>query len=107
MQPLVMGCAHCDVEIRGSFRASPFQSLPDEQQAFLEKYLLAGFSIKALEEETGMGYVAIRSRLDKLIDSYRVLVDAENQRIEILDRVAKGEISAEEGAERLRRMGDV
>ena len=28
--------------------------------AFLERYLMAGFSIKAMAEQNGMGYTAIR-----------------------------------------------
>ena len=70
MRPAVMACDHCNVEIRGQFRQTQFARLPDEDLEFLERYLLAGFSIKALAEESGLGYVAIRNRLDRLIETY-------------------------------------
>jgi hypothetical protein len=69
LRPVAMECPVCSVEIRGRFRQTLFQMLTAEEQDLLEKYLLAGFSIKALAEETGMGYVAIRNRLDRLIEA--------------------------------------
>jgi hypothetical protein len=66
---------------------------------FLERYLLAGFSIKALAEDSGLGYVAIRSRLDRLIGSYRKLQGNEEAKGAILDRLERGELTAAAAAE--------
>jgi len=100
-----MECPVCAVEIRGRFRQTLFQMLTAEEQDLLEKYLLAGFSIKALAEETGMGYVAIRNRLDRLIERYRDLREGESEKRQILDKVASGEITAGEAAELIARIG--
>lgn len=102
LRPVVMACDHCEVEVRGRFRETHFNHLSADDQAFLERYLLAGFSIKALAAETGLGYVAIRNRLDRLIATYQALHDGDRRKRGILDRLEKGEIDATE-AERLIR----
>ena len=99
MRPVVVECPICKVEVRGKFRQAVFQMLSSDDQEFLEKYLLAEFSIKALAEESGMGYTAIRSRLDRLIHNYRSLCEGEVERKLVLEKVASGEISAAEAAE--------
>ena len=104
MRPVVMACDRCDVEIRGRFRQTQFSRLPDEDLEFLEHYLLAGFSIKALAEESGLGYVAIRSRLDRAIASYRSLHSNEEAKRAILERLERGEISPREAAEAIERI---
>jgi hypothetical protein len=104
MQPVAMECPACGVEVRGRFQQTLFQSLDADEQQLLENYLLAGFSIKALEQQTGMGYAAIRPRLDRLIEHYRQLREGELAKRRILDRLAAGEISASEAAERIARL---
>jgi len=99
MRPVAMECPLCRAEVRGRFRQALFQRLDDEEQRLLEDYLLAGFSIKALAAESGMGYAAIRTRLDRLIEHYKRLQEGENERKLVLQRVAAGEISAAEAAE--------
>ena len=102
MHTSAMVCAPCGVEVRGRFRQNLFQYLTDEEQQFLENFLLADFSIKDLAKESGMGYQAIRSRLDRLIDTYRSLKNADGQKKRILERVAQGDITAAEGAALIR-----
>lgn len=102
MRTTAMSCAACNVEIRGRFRESLFQQLSDPEQQFLESFLLADFSIKELANRSGMGYQAIRTRLDRLIETYQGLRSAEDQKKRILERVALGEISATEGAKLIR-----
>jgi len=104
MRPVAMTCDRCAVEIRGQFRQTPFSRLSGENLEFLERYLLAGFSIKALAEESGLGYVAIRNRLDRLIESYRNLRNNEEAKRGILEQLEKGDISAKEAAEAMERI---
>jgi hypothetical protein len=104
MRPVVMACDRCDVEIRGRFRQTQFSRLSSDDLQFLERYLLAGFSIKALAEESGLGYVAIRNRLDRVIESYRKLHENDEGKRAILDRLERGEISAEAAAEAIERL---
>jgi len=96
METVAMRCGHCDVEVRGQFRGTQFARLSSDDQAFLERYLLAGFSIKALAEQSDMGYTAIRTRLDRLIADYRSLKSNEDARLRILESIEKGEMTPEE-----------
>jgi hypothetical protein len=104
MHTAVMACDRCVVEVRGRFRTTHFSRLPDEDLEFLERYLLAGFSIKALAEISGMGYVAIRTRLDRVIRLYRDLHDNEEAQHVILERLDKGEISPAEAEEAMEKL---
>ena len=104
MRPAVMRCEVCDVEVRGRFRETQFDALSTDDLAFLEQYLLAEFSIKNLEERVGMGYTAIRSRLDRIIEVYRRLNEAEDAKRAILKRLEEGEITAQEAAKAIARL---
>ena len=104
MRPVVMACDCCNVEIRGQFRETKFSQLSNEDLEFLERYLLAGFNIKALAEESGLGYVAIRNRLDRVIGSYRKLHDNEDAKRAILEQLERGELTPTEAAEALERL---
>lgn len=99
-----MACDRCGIEIRGRFRQTQFSRLSSDDLEFLERYLLAGFSIKGLAEESGLGYVAIRNRLDRFIASYRRLYEGEEAKRAILERLERGEISAEAAAEEIERL---
>ena len=50
MQTAAMACATCGVKIEGNFNETLFDRLNSQDQKFLEQYLLAGFSIKTLEQ---------------------------------------------------------
>ena len=98
MRPTAMECPHCGIEVRGRFHQTLFQQLSGEEQQLLEDYLLAGFSIKDLASQTGMGYTTIRSRLDRLIERYQRLRQGEEEKKRILEMVAAGKITAAEAA---------
>jgi hypothetical protein len=104
MQVEAMGCPTCGVKIEGAFVQSMISQLGSEDQQFLEDYLLAGFSIKALEETCGMGYVAIRSRLDKLIENYKALRKHDAQKKAILEQLRKGEITVAQARAKLEKL---
>ncbi len=96
MRMAAMSCPSCQVRVEGNFSETLFDRLGPQDQKFLEEYLLAGFSIKTLEENSSMGYAAIRSRLDHLIASYQSLVEMEAHKKVILERLRSGEISVTE-----------
>lgn len=104
MRPVTMECPACSVQVHGTFRQTLFQLLTSEEQELLEQYLLSDFSIKDLATRTGMGYTALRTRLDALIARYRSLADAESARKQILDRVANGSLNASKAAEMLNQL---
>jgi hypothetical protein len=96
MRVETMRCGSCAVEVRGAFRQTHFDGLGPEDAELLERYLLAGFSIKTLEEMTGMGYAAIRGRLDRLIAHYKRLMEDDARKQRILSRLGSGEITVAE-----------
>jgi len=98
MRSVVMRCDTCSVEVRGEFRETLFGRLSAEDLECLEQYLLANFSIKAMAASSGMGYTAIRGRLDGIIERYTQLREEETCRQRILARLSKGEITAAQAA---------
>jgi hypothetical protein len=104
MQTIAMSCAACGVKIEGSFSETFFGKLPPEDQKFLEQYLLAGFSIKTLEQKGSLGYAAIRSRLDKLIASYEALKKMDAQKKAVLEQLRTDQITVAEAKEKLDKL---
>lgn len=104
MQTAAMSCTACGVKIEGNFSETFFNRLTSEDQTFLEQYLLAGFSIKALEQSGSLGYAAIRTRLDRLIANYRKLTKMDAQKKAVLEQLRKDEISVAQAKEKLERL---
>lgn len=104
MQTAAMSCTVCGVKIEGNFSETFFDRLSPEDQKFLEQYLLAGFSIKELEQTTPFGYAAIRSRLDRLILNYKALADMDAQKKAILEQLRTDQISVAEAKEKLENL---
>lgn len=104
MQTAAMSCPTCGVKVEGNFSQTHFDKLSPEDQKFLEEYLLAGFSIKTLEQRSSLGYAAIRSRLDRLIANYKALTKMDAQKKAILEQLRAGEISVAEAREKIERI---
>jgi len=104
MQTAAMSCTACGVKIEGNFSETFFNRLSPEDQIFLEQYLLAGFSIKTLEQSSSLGYAAIRSRLDRLIANYEALAKMDAQKKAILEKLRADEISVAEAKEKLEKL---
>ena len=104
MQTAAMSCATCSVKIEGDFSTTVFDRLSPEDQKFLEQYLLAGFSIKTMEQTSIMGYAAIRSRLDKLITNYELLRKMDAQKKAILENLRAGKITVAEAKKKLEKL---
>jgi len=104
MQTAAMACTVCGVKIEGNFSETFFDRLSPEDQKFLEQYLLAGFSIKELEQTSSFGYAAIRSRLDRLIANYKALSDMDAQKKAILEQLRTDRISVAEAKEKLENL---
>lgn len=104
MQTTAMSCVACGVKIEGNFSETFFSRLTPEDQAFLEKYLLAGFSIKTLEQGSSLGYAAIRSRLDRLIAHYEALKKMDAQKKAVLEQLRTDKISVAEAKEKLEKL---
>ncbi len=97
-------CAHCDTTIEGHFTpsANPFSSLNKEQMYFLITFIRCEGRLNRMEEELNLSYPTLRNRLQEIL---RVLgfepradesqKPSSEDRLRILDALAKGEITAE------------
>ena len=104
MQTSAMGCTVCGIKIEADFTETLFTRLCEEDQQFLEQYLMAGFSIKTLEQQSSLGYAAIRSRLDKLIASYQAIKKMDAHKSAILEQLRKDEITVTEAKIKLEKL---
>ena len=120
-------CRSCGTALEGEFGVGRFGRLSREQLALLESFLRSRGNLKEMERELGISYPTVRGRVDALVRAVGLgdggadeepsddelmsdematpAADAAAQRREILERLARKEIGAEEAAEALRAMG--
>jgi len=102
-------CPNCDVTVQGRFTLGRLALLSPEQLEFVEVYLRCDGKIKRVEDELGISYPTVRSRLNDIITTMGYEVPgSENselsgeQRRRVLDDLAAGRISSEDAVELLR-----
>jgi len=99
-------CRHCDTSIEGQFSLGRFYQLTPEQLAFAETFIRCEGRINKVEEELGISYPTVRSRLTEVIRALGYEVgeeagDDEKLRQEVLAQLARGEITSDEAFRRL------
>lgn len=100
-----LACRNCGTRLEGRFTAGRLLQLSPEQLSFVETFIRCEGKLNRVQEELGLSYPTVRSRLDDVIRAlgYEVgkkTVD-EEQRQEILARLARKEITSEEALELL------
>ena len=127
-------CRSCGTALEGEFGVGRFGRLSKEQLALLESFLRARGNLKEMERELGISYPTVRGRVDALVRALDLAdgvdEDAEldledeagahenevvsstasdtelaTQRREILERLSRHEIAADEAAAALRELG--
>ncbi len=104
-------CRNCDTSIEGHFSLGRLYQLSARQLSFIETFIKCEGKINRVEQEMGMSYPAVRSRLTEVIEAmgYEVgTVEPEitaETRQAILDDISSGKLSAEEGLAILRGDG--
>jgi hypothetical protein len=127
-------CRSCGTALEGEFGVGRFGRLSKEQLALLESFLRARGNLKEMERELGISYPTVRGRVDALVRALGLadgtVADAEldlddemstttasvetvttadadlaAQRREILERLSRREIAADEAAAALRELG--
>jgi hypothetical protein len=104
-----LNCRHCQTKIEGEFVPSKFCRLPKEQLEFIEIFLKSRGNIKDVEKELGISYPTVRNRLDSVLQALGCSVEKSEfakddlPRQEILSSLERGEITAEEAAQELRK----
>jgi len=86
-----------NIAIEGSFELPQLARLDLEDQVFVIAFVRSHGSIKEMERVFGVSYPTIKSRLTRIADSLDfVETNPSPSRAEILDRLGRGEISAED-----------
>lgn len=110
LQVSQLSCTACETVVMGRYELSPLFRLSEDSLKFLETFILNRGNVKEMERNTGESYWAIRRRLDEVIEEMDLEAmpsngDLQDERQEILGRLKSGEISAQEAAAMLRRLG--
>ncbi len=106
-----VSCTNCDTTVVGAYELSPFAFLSAENLAFLTEFIKAKGNVKEMEREMDQSYWVIRNRLDKVIaemgfgDQIKSS-DLKEMRKDILSRLSKGEVTADEAAKLLTELGE-
>lgn len=113
-------CGTCGTAIEGRFSVGRFSRLTREQSALLESFLRARGNLRELERELGISYPTVRNRIEALLRALGLAdgeVPAEAEPInaepaidpqlrrDVLERLARREISAEQAAAELAGAG--
>ena len=113
-------CGSCGTTLEGDFSVGRFGRLNRDQLALLESFLRSRGNLRDMERELGISYPTVRSRVEQLVRSLgfgpRGDDDATDEgagadeaapvtRQQILERLARHEIGAEEAASAIRALG--
>jgi hypothetical protein len=120
-------CRACGTALEGEFGVGRFGRLTRDQMALLESFLRSRGNLKEMERELAISYPTVRGRIDALVRALGLagettpddeLVDSDDAdpdtqvpadpaaaRREILERLARHELDAEEAAMALREIG--
>lgn len=121
-------CRGCGTSLEGEFGVGRFGRLAQEQLTLLESFLRSRGNLREMERDLGISYPTIRGRLDALVRALGLAdgdatpeppadeaapqaepaatgTDVSAERREILERLARQELSAEDAAAALRSLG--
>lgn len=114
-------CRSCGTTLEGEFTVGRFGRLNREQLALLESFLRSRGNLREMERELGLSYPTVRSRVEALvralgfgpradaeeavIEGGEVATDSAAARKDVLERLARHEIGAEEAAATIRDLG--
>ncbi len=112
-------CRSCGTTLEGDFSVGRFGRLNREQLTLLESFLRSRGNLREMERELGISYPTVRSRVEALVralgfgpradaddaDDATTTPATERTREEILEAVARHEMSAEDAAAAIRALG--
>jgi hypothetical protein len=115
-------CGSCGTTLEGDFSVGRFGRLSRDQLAILESFLRARGNLRDMERELGISYPTVRSRVEQLVRSLGFGPRGDDEatddgasgtedqaapltRQQILERLARHEIGAEEAATAIRALG--
>ncbi len=94
-----------NIAIEGSFELPQLARLTMDDQVFITAFVRSHGSIKEMERIFGVSYPTIKARLTRIADSLEfVETNPTPSKMEILDRLHKGEITAEEAIKEMEQL---
>jgi hypothetical protein len=91
-----------DIAIEGAFELPELARLSAEDQVFVAAFVRSHGSIKEMEQVFGVSYPTIKARLNRISSRLSfVETDPKPSRAEILERLERGEIGAEEAVRQM------
>jgi len=85
------------IAVEGSFELPPLANLTMEDQIFVTAFLRCHGSIKEMEQLFGISYPTVKNRLSSIAGKLEfVEIDPPASRIEVLEKLDRGEISADQ-----------
>lgn len=92
------------ITIRGDFDLPRLAELSLEDQVFVQAFLRSQGSIKEMEQVFGVSYPTIKSRLARINERLGFVdTNPPESRQQVLEKLERGEISAAEAVERLKK----
>jgi hypothetical protein len=86
-----------DIAIEGAWALPELARLPAEDQVFIAAFVRSHGSIKEMEQVFGVSYPTIKNRLNRIADQLEFVDTSPHpSRAEVLDRLSRGEIAADE-----------
>jgi hypothetical protein len=97
-----VSCESCDTELSGRFDSCDFCALAADERELLKVFLASRGNMKELERHLGVSYPTARSRFDSLLARLHIEPAAAVQsRVELMERVAHGELSVDDALQQL------
>jgi hypothetical protein len=102
-----LGCPACNTQLEGEFELPGLLRLPPEDLAFVTEFVRASGSLKEMARLEGQSYPTIRNRLNQIIERLNQASSTRQlKQHEILDAVARGELTAQQAAKLLRQIDE-
>ena len=94
--------ADSDIVVEGSFELPQLARLSAEDQIFVAAFVKSHGSIKEMEQVFGVSYPTVKARLNRIAESLEFVQHGPlPSRAEVLERLARGEITADQAVAEL------
>ena len=94
--------ADTGVAIEGAFELPRLAQLSAEDQVFVAAFVRSHGSIKEMEQVFGVSYPTVKARLNRIAEALQLIeIDPQPSRAEVLERLKRGEITADQAVAEL------
>ncbi len=106
MKVASIACDECNIKIDGDFNLPQLLSLSHEDQEFVLNFFRVQGVIKEMEKIYGVSYPTIKSRWSQAAKALNMDVsqDSSQTRMQILESLKRGDISADEAAKKIKEL---